>query len=179
MYAQDYDDKLPPAIFPGKTVGWANGLQPYLKSTQIFQCPEEKNDQQKIRLIDLINRLFVGSGATHQNVISAPDKPEYTDYWLNRNLSGLDSSKLELPDFVEEQIIMLGDGDGESPQSTASYSINQLPEPWRTSSNSPARRHLDGANYAFLDGHVKWLKPEQIAQVPPSKKSQFYTFLLK
>src|SRR5690242_16771830 len=74
MYAQDYDDKLPPAIFPGKTVGWANGLQPYLKSTQIFQCPEEKNDQQKIRLIDLINRLFVGSGATHQNGISAPDK---------------------------------------------------------------------------------------------------------
>jgi prepilin-type processing-associated H-X9-DG protein len=23
-------------------------------------------------------------------------------------------------------------------------------------------RHFDGANYAFLDGHAKWLRPESV-----------------
>jgi len=179
MYAQDYDNKFPLAIVPDKTVGWANGLQPYLKSTQIFQCPEEENEQQDILIVDMMKRLFGGSALTHQNVIPAPDKPAYTDYWLNRNLSGLDINKLKLPASEDEQVIMLGDGDGSSHQSTASYSINRLPESWRTSSYSPAKRHLGGANYAFLDGHVKWLKPEQVSQLPPSKKNPVYTFSIQ
>jgi prepilin-type processing-associated H-X9-DG protein len=79
----------------------------------------------------------------------------------------------------KSKIIMLGDGDGGSTDSTASYALTKLPAEWRTASNSSAKRHDKGANYAFLDGHVKWLKPDQIAQVPPSTKSQFYTFLLK
>lgn len=34
-------------------------------------------------------------------------------------------------------------------------------------SNS-ALRHLEGANYAFCDGHVKWLKPDQVTIRPVS-----------
>lgn len=154
MYEQDYD-KLPSAIFPGQTVGWANSLQPYLKSYSIFQCPSETNFPQKDPPL--------------------PDQPDFTDYCMNRNLSGVKDENINNP----AQIIILGDGDGGSPLSTASYAINQLPIQWRTLPDSPIKRHLDGANYAFLDGHVKWVKPEQIAQVPPSKKSRFYTFLLK
>ena len=30
------------------------------------------------------------------------------------------------------------------------------------------KRHLDGANYAFADGHVKWLKPEQLSGGRPN-----------
>jgi len=154
MYAQDYDDKFPPAVFHDKTVGWANGLQPYLRSYGIFQCPIETHPAQK----------------TPQ-----PDKPGFTDYWMNSNLSRLDLNKVNNLD----KIIMFGDGDGGAPESTASYAIDRLPVEWRNLSDSPARRHHGGANYAFLDGGVKWLKPEQIAQVPPLKKSQFHTFLVK
>ncbi|RYX82980.1 prepilin-type N-terminal cleavage/methylation domain-containing protein [bacterium] len=39
QYVQDYDERLPPTRV-GATVGWADLLQPYLKSTQIFQCPQ-------------------------------------------------------------------------------------------------------------------------------------------
>ena len=40
QYAQDYDEALP--LTGGSTgLGWANDLQPYLKSSQILQCSSE------------------------------------------------------------------------------------------------------------------------------------------
>ena len=42
---------------------------------------------------------------------------------------------------------------------------------------SANKRHLDGANYSFVDGHVKWLKPESIKDDKPNGKN--YTFLVK
>lgn len=150
MYSQDYDE-LPPAIISGQTVGWAMALQPYNHSYSIFQCR---------------NQWHSFSEAPQ------PDQPEFTDYWMNSNLSGIKDEKLHNPN----QIILLGDGDGNSPASTASYAINRLPLLWLTSSDSPSKRHLDGANYAFVDGHVEWLKPNQVSQLPTSKKHPIFTF---
>lgn len=154
MYAEDYDGKLPSAIFHDKTVGWANGLQPYMRSYEIFQCPIETNHRQK---------------TPH------PNQPRFTDYWMNSNLSGMDSNHVKRP----EQLIMLGDGDGGSPASTASYAINRLPAAWLQLPNSPATRHWGGANYAFADGHVKWLHPNEVSQLPYSEKHPFFTFANK
>jgi prepilin-type N-terminal cleavage/methylation domain-containing protein len=47
QYVQDYDERYPLTIqdttpgTPDITKGWAVQLQPYLKSSQIFQCPSE------------------------------------------------------------------------------------------------------------------------------------------
>ena len=52
QYTQDYDEQLPPiklkavsaSIAPYRTpYGWADAIQPYLKSTQIYQCSTENN----------------------------------------------------------------------------------------------------------------------------------------
>jgi prepilin-type processing-associated H-X9-DG protein len=183
MYSEDYGGKLPPAIFPGKTVGWANGIQPYITSYALLQCPAVDYNQ-KYSLMAELNRLLIDPVTPRQTRIPQANQPGFTDYWMNSNLAGVTngdagftdkSGKINYP----EQIIMLGDGDGKSPQSTASYSLNQLPSIWRTSSDSPAKRHLGGANYAFLDGHVKWLKPAQVSQLRTSKKHPVYTFSVR
>lgn len=154
MYNQDYDDKLPLAIVHDETVGWANGLQPYVKSYLLFQCYAEKNPPQKF---------------------PQPNRPGFTDYWMNSNIAGLEDKKVINPG----QLIMLGDGDGASPESTASYALNRLPSSWLQLPVPPMTRHLGGANYAFADGHTKWLKPNQVSQLPSSKKHPVFTFANK
>ena len=153
MYSQDYDGKLPPAIFGDRTVGWVSGLQPYLKTYQMFQCPADQHEWQ-----------------------DNPNLPGFTDYWMNKNAASVDRNKI---DGEETKMILMGDGNGASPESTASYAINHLPASWRKLDKSPAKRHLGGANYAFLDGHVKWFKPDEIADVTNSLNPEDNTFSIR
>ncbi|RYX82983.1 DUF1559 domain-containing protein [bacterium] len=52
-------------------------------------------------------------------------------------------------------LILLGDGNDGLP-------LARFPDSWRTDENSPAWRHIEGANYCFADGHVKWLKSKRV-----------------
>ena len=152
QYQQDYDEKSPPATTKSLGqyggFGWASLLQPYLKSTQLFQCPSEKH-----------------------NALDSPDetKAGYTDYWMNSRASGLELVKFDSP----AQTITFGDGDGGSPASTARYNISSLPYSWRTNPRSPARRHIQMANYAFADGHVKRLAPSSVTMAPLAQMTKY------
>ena len=78
--------------------------------------------------------------------------PSHADFWFNARLGEAKVESLENPGHT----LMLGDGFSSSDPRVA---LSQLPQSWRDDEFSPAYRHLDGANYAFADGHVKWLKP--------------------
>ncbi len=138
QYTQDYDEKFPPA--KNTVGGWADLVFPYVKSTQIFQCPNDRSGANKT-----------------------------SDYFYNARLSGVSMGKLAVPNFT----ISLGDGLLNQPFDA---NLSQLPASWIRDSNSPAHRHLDGANYAFADGHVKWYEPRNITLDKPGKNNP--TFLL-
>lgn len=70
QYVQDYDERFPPARV-ALSKGWVDVLQPYIKSTQIFQCP---------------------SGPRHAK--------STTDYFYNRNFVRLNSEKILHPAVV-------------------------------------------------------------------------------
>jgi len=153
QYVQDYDEKMPSATSSGNIVsaggyGWSGVLQPYLQSTQIFQCPSEKH-----------------------TMIGNPDvtKPNYTDYWMNSRASGLELAKFNSP----AQTILSGDGDGGSPNSNARYNISSLPYSWRITPGSPARRHLETGNYLWVDGHVKALFPKIVTMAPLNQMAKY------
>ena len=124
QYVQDYDEKHP---ITTTEQGWFGALQPYLKSEQIFRCPQEK----------------------------VRGQDNLTDYWFNRRLAGVSERNI-----METTSSFLA-GDGE-PSDNPNVSLQLLPPLWASKAGSPARRHLEGANYAFVDGHVKWLKPQSV-----------------
>lgn len=163
QYVQDYDENFPLAV-SGSTsaissppVGWADSIQPYLKSTQIYQCPSDSNGPN-----------------------SNPTLAGYTDYWYNSNLSS--SGDTTSPCNVAVNIAALANapltimnGDGESPNGTAAYrcsgaasvnaaSYNNIAMPAASSTvglvgtTAVVNRHLEGVNFLFADGHVKWSK---------------------
>jgi prepilin-type processing-associated H-X9-DG protein len=157
QYVQDAKEVFPrvafsPVSLPEKMqfYGWADVIQPYLKSTQLYQCRSEK--------------------VTYPT--DDPTQAGYIDYWMNSNLSNLPLAALESPAIT----ILSGDGNDSTDANSARYNIKALSQKWMKDKSSPAYRHLDGANYLFADGHVKWFKPEKIKITPVSKGDPTFSF---
>jgi len=81
-----------------------------------------------------------------------------SDYFFNARFL---KSRLQDIDGIDplSTLIFLGEGQNDvSPNAT----LGQLPSGWLKDEKSPLWRHLDGANYGFGDGHVKWLKARRV-----------------
>ncbi|RYG75019.1 hypothetical protein EON80_02010 [bacterium] len=130
QYVQDNDSKFPTVEGIAPTYGWADAIQPYLKTSNPFQCPDE---------------------ISGQFAAGEPTKPGYTDYWYNAQMSGKSRAGISPLTFA------LGDGNDGKDLTDARYSFKELPDPWRKV-GSPMYRHEEGANLAFIDGHVKWFE---------------------
>lgn len=175
QYTQDYDEKYPAAYTdPSGTgtfapaaqstngdVGWAATLQPYLKSTQIFQCASQTDSPANTNPTDA---TWGGAG--------------YSDYWYNSLLAGSDGVKggsgiSQAAVASVAQTIMCGDG-GKGDASYQTYGEGTgtaFPSSPVTTGGTlakipdgSAQRHLETANYLFADGHVKSLKGNTVDQ---------------
>jgi len=177
QYIQDYDEKYPPCIQndpptgnPIYSLSWAFVVQPYIKSYQVFQCPSEPAKQ----------RANIDPSTADLNT-------DYiTDYYAN-NYVITSRQVYSQPPLKASQLtysantVLLGDGsvtnigswDGRGAplfnrrQVDNSNNYNLIFPQTSTDTSSVggtygARRHLEGANYAFTDGHVKWMKQENV-----------------
>lgn len=159
QYNQEYDGYYIRAMSydDAPFLGWRITIAPYLKSDQVFHCPSSANEV---------------------------DRPIRTDYYINANLSAfttaLNSTGINEAAMVSPTLtVLLGDGsygqpyDYDTPSPTpfvgsyagttsglATYCRNNTDD--TPASNPASSRHLGGANYAFCDGHVKWLRREKI-----------------
>lgn len=160
QYAQDYDEHFP-IYNPGVTTtsarpyGWADVLNPYLKSRQVIQCPSE----------------LVWTGA----VPASPSHSAYTDYSYNLWVGGyfttssaMRQAGLHLSYFTKPSLTVIlcnyttSDARSYLTGGNPTYGSNGWPyapvDTGLAKLQPTAIRHLDGANMAFADGHVKWYK---------------------
>ncbi len=149
QYTMDYDGQFPLVATSKPRFGWADVIQPYLKSPQVYQCPAEQNSPQ-----------------------TDPTQPQYTDYWFNARVARKYQTDISKP----IQTILLGEGNHGTDATNARYHLLQLPAKWRSDTNSPLYRHLDAANFAFADGHVKWFPAKSWKN--PVSHQRGATFLL-
>lgn len=160
-YAQDYDERLPNQwmlnvqpthIVIGQAVAtnyftWPELIMPYTKNDQIFQCPSKQWTQ----------------------MISYSSYP--TAYQYNSNNSGFGCAGVAMGTVTQpSSTIILFDGWGSMDSggwSTTNLAdlLSGTPDAVATAALcTTVRRHNDGSNVGFVDGHAKWLNNAQPAQ---------------
>jgi len=174
MYTQDYDEKFMLISVNGLSssddknpFGWADALAPYLKSVQIFQCPSEPT----------------GGSISNSQFTYKPNDHRYTDYWYNlmvhrKSISSLDNPSLTVLSgdggavkYDDDNTVnsygysryATGGGSGACGSSATStynngFEYDDTAGEHARIVNDGYKRHLDGANFAFADGHSKWFK---------------------
>jgi prepilin-type N-terminal cleavage/methylation domain-containing protein/prepilin-type processing-associated H-X9-DG protein len=185
QYTQDYDERYPATHWEmdGNRLGyqtradergWSYNIQPYLKSTQIFQCPSEPNPPLAATAI---------SDTTGQTTNG------YSDYVYNRlmgqitatNSSGVSIAELERASNTVMALDYYSTGSGYSLSGGGTDPLNRAFLPPDSSGKGPGLRHLEGINFLFADGHAKWFKStnDQFSanvynqNVPPSNNATF------
>ena len=171
QYIQDYDEKYPlQGDWSDGRDGWALIIQPYLKSTQVLQCPSERRPGSSSATADGINTSATNAG--------------YTDYWINQNTTGFNEAKFSnvANTVLASDAIALGasaalvgpgatcrgggagggDNDGLSGYACIAFSPAQI-----YVGDKAYERHLEGGNQLFSDGHVKWFKLSKLTNDVP------------
>ena len=160
QYTQDYDERLPGTTYGGsgigQTGGWAyytsfpataggynmalGSIYPYVKSTQIYVCPSD-TDGQSTGNSYAVNSCTVTSADAGTGLRSGKSLAAFDDTarWM---LLGEEAG----PDIDEK----LGTG-----STNDGYFFQQQ-------SDTLSRRHLEGSNLLFMDGHVKFYRPERV-----------------
>ena len=143
MYCQDYDDRSPrgsgystPDVIIANAGEWFITLEPYVKNSQIFSCPSASYNN------------FYSAGLTSTALGYG------VSYGRNLDFSAVTLSDIQAP----AAYVMYHDGRNNYSRlpcqgvSTCPW-LNPLQDVYAWAWN----RHNDGCNYAFADGHAKWV----------------------
>lgn len=142
QYTQDWDEHYPlmVASAQGDYIGWGLAVQPYIKSEQVFQCPSDNST------IPSTGDLAARAGTNG-----------WSDYFMNFNL-GISNTSSNTESALTNTSLTVMNGETVADNARA----------YAQKTTTSASRHLDGSNYGFADGHIKWLKKERVKDGSPS-----------
>jgi prepilin-type N-terminal cleavage/methylation domain-containing protein/prepilin-type processing-associated H-X9-DG protein len=191
QYTQDYDEMYPPTFkrsSANKTVAqtesgtpgayfycsydgsassghgysWMDFIFPYVKSVQIFICPDASyptaaftTDYSRCRLSSTCSYPSYGINSAFYNVNTA-----YTgsQAWLT-------PLRMSAVQRASEVIMIMDLNWDNNPTNPASYNAKTLPT---SSLHQYFAPHFDGTNIIFADGHAKWRSSESIRSLIPT-----------
>lgn len=177
QYTQDYDERHPPTFYGASASGisqsWVTFMQPYIKSTQVFQCPSESeatgNAPGASFPVHYAYNLGIGGNVADDT---------------NGGVAYTSVASLVSPSST---VMMTDSGSLQAGKSNSTQAVGTNPALWTkrlatdkhttwilitpTSSNwsfttvdygAPIARHLETTNILWADGHVKSQRVESI-----------------
>lgn len=165
QYAQDNDERLPGLLYDSPAPDWATQIYAYTREPRLYQCPSEPTAQGSTarpfawnanftdyfynRMLTFYNAAINADQGLHQAVLKSPSLTIMCGDWKTNNPSNVLPYYLAPADGNQCAGIL-----GNVPTATECDS--------RALDRTAANRHLEGANYLFADGHVKFCRTTQI-----------------
>ena len=179
QYTQDYDESYPLASYPAPDVSWTTSTQAYIKSVQLYRCPSD-------------------AASRWSSAVLPPALPPYTtsyvfNAWFSNKRGGFarlasvnePTRSVILAEKADAPSMMLATADhfhpfcwGAPPEEPAGM---MGPAVWDSANNLTSelalKRHLEGSNYLYADGHAKAGRFEQLynfaAATPQERQGAF------
>ena len=176
-YTQDYDDHLPVSYQSNYGNGWAGRVYPYVKNTQIYQCPSDALEPlySSYAFNENLDRGWGGDSYGIGGAIARMNATSLTVMCFEVGSStGVKSNNgCDLTSPTEGTVAGTCpfsyctwspagsgiDGPGGAHYATGYMGSANLSnaETSGVYSPFPTGRHMDGSNFLMSDGHVKWL----------------------
>ena len=149
MYSQDYDESLVNSWYDINGDGaadytWRVAVAPYIRNVQIFICPSKANIASKFD--GTVPDVNQNAGYARNVMHWAPNPPD-PPYGSIGSV------------YAPAETIFLTESDGPYEFSMGNNGDNAH---GYSRGDDAGKRHNDGCNYAFVDGHVKWYRPTAV-----------------
>jgi prepilin-type N-terminal cleavage/methylation domain-containing protein/prepilin-type processing-associated H-X9-DG protein len=208
MYVQDYDERFPihqyslnlPSYtdldpnggnYAEQNMGWDEACQPYIKSKQVLWCPSAASpgNDYNAGVKNKQDSCWTGSlnYATNCRLTNGPYIPYLggpTEYSPTAKLSILGYPAMTI--LLSENGAQGSEGSCRTEGTEWGWTNTQtnalISDAGSGATPGPLRRHKNGANYAFCDGHVKWLNAASMGLLtntnpPTSNDNEVYPLL--
>jgi prepilin-type N-terminal cleavage/methylation domain-containing protein/prepilin-type processing-associated H-X9-DG protein len=186
QYAQDYDERLPTFMAAGRP-NWDSTIEPYLgikvaltNKALILQCPSDSTERvystclpaptAQIRSYSMAGnandrgRPQDVAGAMIVGTYTLPCPTCFTTaLYVGRPLSAIPvvADTLLLVEHPSNNNVFANNNRAVVGSPDAQATMQTTPAGSACATLTPVKPiHFDGWNYLFVDGHVKWLKPE-------------------
>jgi prepilin-type N-terminal cleavage/methylation domain-containing protein/prepilin-type processing-associated H-X9-DG protein len=208
QYTQDFDETMP---FAGRTAQvsgcngswcghWAQDVQPYVKSLQVFGCPSDSGSGRDaggngIGISYAANMFYTTN--TWSQVGAMPTHEDGNGFWSPG------ARKLSAVNRPAESIAVAERHDDEpNSQTTSNFNLGIFsddagvnwtdwsggsgagPGPQRTGTSYPngptgaiSIKHMETSNFLFMDGHVKAMRPVQTNPQPSNRDKNMWDTL--